>query len=71
MNASENKEKAGNRYLLSLIFVIRPSIVVTTPPSVPLASSNSISGIITLAVSDCQSTFRVKDDGMNHRKCIY
>lgn len=38
--------------LPSLIFVTKPSTVVTIPPNVPLVSSNSISGIITLAVSD-------------------
>jgi hypothetical protein len=41
-------------YLLSLIFVIKPSTVVTTPPIVrlPLVSSKSSSGIFILAVSD-------------------
>lgn len=42
-------EKAN---LLSLIFVIKPSTVVTIPPRVPLASSKSSSGTFTLAVSD-------------------
>lgn len=39
-------------YLLSLICVIKPSTVVTSPPMVPLASSKSSSGTCTLAVSD-------------------
>jgi hypothetical protein len=39
-------------YLLSLICVIKPSIVVTSPPRVPLPNSKSSSGTFTLAVSD-------------------
>lgn len=45
-------EREREAYLLSLIFVIKPSTVVTIPPRVPLASSKSSSGIFTLAVSD-------------------
>lgn len=45
-------KKDEKSYSLSLIFVIRPSTVVTIPPRVPPASSKSSSGILTPAVSD-------------------
>lgn len=46
------RNKRKEKHSLSLIFVIKPSIVVTSPPNVPLDNSKSISGILTPAVSD-------------------
>jgi hypothetical protein len=55
MWGERERESAGGEegaYLLSLICVIKPSIVVTSPPRVPLPNSKSSSGTFTLAVSD-------------------
>ena len=46
------RNKRKEKHSLSLILVIKPSIVVTSPPNVPLDNSKSISGIVTPAVSD-------------------
>lgn len=56
----ERREGGEREYWLSLIFEIKPSTVVTSPPRVPLASSNSSSGIFTLAVSDLTEKNNIK-----------
>lgn len=54
------------RNLLSPILDIKPSTVVTSPPNVPLESSNSSSGIATAAVSD----YNDRDTISNNKKAI-
>lgn len=58
------------KYSLWLMLVIKPSTVVTRPPSVPAESSRSSSATVTDAVSDCNNPPKPKVNHISDKESL-